>query len=348
MPSLFRSGLWLLAAKASNAFDIIPQFPDPMATSVPYLEERDVDSMVGVFITNGQYQTMYCNPGRTPIDVSGRVLCSSPGLDPPNASTPVTACSDSFALFGTTSVACSYPTTCGSMRLLLSTDAASTETWIACGSALPATIYRNPPPITSGATTTTSSSSTMTSTTSTTSTSPPPPPSSSSSQAWIAGPVIGGVVGLALIGFLVWWLMRRRRRRAQAQHPVSQVAQTSEVPKTGSPAITSQWSSPAPTYGSPHNGYAPTSPTGTAVPPYPSQYPPPGPGSPSQMSSYGQGPSPVHGVSPPPGQYAPQHQWQAPAPIHEMPTQNYDGPAELSGNTGSAGSGPFEAPPSSK
>uniref|UniRef100_A0A8H7NBM6 Uncharacterized protein n=1 Tax=Bionectria ochroleuca TaxID=29856 RepID=A0A8H7NBM6_BIOOC len=276
MPSLFRSGLWLLAAKASNAFDIIPQFPDPMATSVPYLEERDVDSMVGVFITNGQYQTMYCNPGRTPIDVSGRVLCSSPGLDPPNASTPVTACSDSFALFGTTSVACSYPTTCGSMRLLLSTDAASTETWIACGSALPATIYRNPPPITSGATTTTSSSSTMTSTTSTTSTSPPPPPSSSSSQAWIAGPVIGGVVGLALIGFLVWWLMRRRRRRAQAQHPVSQVAQTSEVPKTGSPAITSQWSSPAPTYGSPHNGYAPTSPTGTAVPPYPSQYPPRG------------------------------------------------------------------------
>lgn len=54
MPSLFRSGLWLLAAKASSAFDIIPQFPDPMATSVPDLEERDVDSMVGVFITNGQ------------------------------------------------------------------------------------------------------------------------------------------------------------------------------------------------------------------------------------------------------------------------------------------------------
>ncbi|KAL4874326.1 hypothetical protein BJY04DRAFT_204087 [Aspergillus karnatakaensis] len=36
------------------------------------------------------------------------------------------------------------------------------------------------------------------------------------SKAWIAGPVVGGVVGLLLIGGLVWFFLRRRRRRAGA------------------------------------------------------------------------------------------------------------------------------------
>ncbi|KAH6634348.1 hypothetical protein B0J18DRAFT_415936 [Chaetomium sp. MPI-SDFR-AT-0129] len=38
---------------------------------------------------------------------------------------------------------------------------------------------------------------------------------SGGSQAWIAGPVIGGVVGLAAIAAATYFLLRRRRRRKQ-------------------------------------------------------------------------------------------------------------------------------------
>ncbi|KAH7118921.1 hypothetical protein B0J11DRAFT_80495 [Dendryphion nanum] len=40
----------------------------------------------------------------------------------------------------------------------------------------------------------------------------------SESQAWIAGPVIGGVVGAGLFGFLGWWLHKRRQRQKQAAY----------------------------------------------------------------------------------------------------------------------------------
>ncbi|KAJ5760646.1 hypothetical protein N7520_007802 [Penicillium odoratum] len=37
-------------------------------------------------------------------------------------------------------------------------------------------------------------------------------PSSSSSQAWIAGPVVGAIAGMALVGGLVLWYFRRTRK----------------------------------------------------------------------------------------------------------------------------------------
>lgn len=36
------------------------------------------------------------------------------------------------------------------------------------------------------------------------------------SQAWIAGAVVGPIVGCALVGFLVFWIMRRRAKKASA------------------------------------------------------------------------------------------------------------------------------------
>lgn len=41
----------------------------------------------------------------------------------------------------------------------------------------------------------------------------------SSSKAWIAGPVIGGVVALALIGAAIWWWRRRKATAAAAAAP---------------------------------------------------------------------------------------------------------------------------------
>ncbi|KAK8134574.1 hypothetical protein PG984_006586 [Apiospora sp. TS-2023a] len=42
------------------------------------------------------------------------------------------------------------------------------------------------------------------------------PSAPASSQAWIAGAVVGPVVGCALVGLLVWWIMRHRMKKAAA------------------------------------------------------------------------------------------------------------------------------------
>lgn len=36
----------------------------------------------------------------------------------------------------------------------------------------------------------------------------------------IAGGVVGGVAGVALIGVLIWWVLRRKRRTASTAHEV--------------------------------------------------------------------------------------------------------------------------------
>ncbi|KAJ0421374.1 hypothetical protein BJY00DRAFT_282599 [Aspergillus carlsbadensis] len=54
--------------------------------------------------------------------------------------------------------------------------------------------------------------------------------SGSSSKAWIAGPVIGGLVGIALIIGLIFFLRRRRQRRAAAADAATPIA---ELPEKG-------------------------------------------------------------------------------------------------------------------
>jgi hypothetical protein len=41
--------------------------------------------------------------------------------------------------------------------------------------------------------------------------------SGGSSEAWIAGPVVGGVVALILLGIILWWWGQRRRTRWPGQ-----------------------------------------------------------------------------------------------------------------------------------
>ncbi|KAI9666568.1 MAG: hypothetical protein M1821_004504 [Bathelium mastoideum] len=51
--------------------------------------------------------------------------------------------------------------------------------------------------------------------------------SSSSSHAWIAGPVVGGIVGLAAIAGVLFWLQRRRRRAQSTHYDLAPLSQAS-------------------------------------------------------------------------------------------------------------------------
>lgn len=48
---------------------------------------------------------------------------------------------------------------------------------------------------------------------------PPPGDESGGSKAWIAGAVVGPLLGLALVGFLVWFFLRRRKRNQNSNAP---------------------------------------------------------------------------------------------------------------------------------
>ena len=59
------------------------------------------------------------------------------------------------------------------------------------------------------------------------STSPPEPSPPTSSQAWIAGPVLGAVLGMVIIAGLAFWLGRRRERK---HGPATATIAVSSVP----------------------------------------------------------------------------------------------------------------------
>ncbi|KAK4223696.1 hypothetical protein QBC38DRAFT_459108 [Podospora fimiseda] len=65
----------------------------------------------------------------------------------------------------------------------------------------------------------------------------PPDSSSSSSKAWIAGAVIGPIVGIAIIGFLGYWLGIRRARQRDTNH---------NIPLSSPPPSQDHWHSPPP------------------------------------------------------------------------------------------------------
>ncbi|KAL2824241.1 hypothetical protein BDW59DRAFT_162577 [Aspergillus cavernicola] len=59
---------------------------------------------------------------------------------------------------------------------------------------------------------------------------------SGSSKAWIAGPVVGGLVGLVLIAGAVWFWLRRRRRQTP-EKPAGDEAQVAELDGKGHYAV---------------------------------------------------------------------------------------------------------------
>ncbi|KAL5394498.1 hypothetical protein PMIN02_004894 [Paraphaeosphaeria minitans] len=81
--------------------------------------------------------------------------------------------------------------------------------------------------------------------TSTPSSTPLPQPTETKSKAWIAGAVVGPILGLALVGFLAWFFLVRRKKKTTSPPPPMQQQQHNVPPSPypGSPA-----QSPAPYY----------------------------------------------------------------------------------------------------
>lgn len=75
-----------------------------------------------------------------------------------------------------------------------------------------------------------------------------PPPPSPSSKAWIAGPVIGGIVGAVGIGVLMWYIMRRKKRRAEKSTSPNETVATTSDKQPGSPTAQSGMYSPTHSY----------------------------------------------------------------------------------------------------
>ncbi|KAH6611919.1 hypothetical protein C7974DRAFT_87396 [Boeremia exigua] len=146
-----------------------------------------------------------------------------------------------------------------------------------------------------------------------------PAPKKSSSKAWIAGAVVGPLLGLALIGGLIWFFLRRKKTAAAAAPPPAQTTAAAAPPQYYPPPM-QQNASAAPFGVADGKQWAPQSPQSpvSSVPspgPYGGQYPQQGghagPGQEFVQPVYG---APSPSMSPPPlqqqGGYAPQQQQQ--------------------------------------
>ncbi|KAF2261543.1 hypothetical protein CC78DRAFT_349930 [Lojkania enalia] len=159
----------------------------------------------------------------------------------------------------TSSIYSTY-TICNSGFLYENTDDSSPQTNIFCGDesvnwsyyrVIPET-WISPPASTSSSTSRSSTprsspvSTTSSSSASETPTIIPAQEEKKESQAWIAGPVVGGVAALAIVGAIFWFLLRRKKK-ADAN------ANTSQPPPTAAPAYYAGSPNAPPTqpYGSP-------------------------------------------------------------------------------------------------
>src|ERR1700755_2371334 len=83
--------------------------------------------------------------------------------------------------------------------------------WIGCDQVRQATsLYRNSP--TTSIASLSSTSRSIDFTTTPTPTPTPIPPPAPSSKAWIAGAVVGPIVGLAIIAGLIFWIIQLKRK----------------------------------------------------------------------------------------------------------------------------------------
>ncbi|KAK7920477.1 hypothetical protein PG985_008499 [Apiospora marii] len=76
-----------------------------------------------------------------------------------------------------------------------------------------------------------------------------PAPAPASSQAWIAGAVIGPVVGCALVGLLVWWITRHRMKKASAATAAGSAGWTGGPYHQNQPLAPWPAASPSPSHG---------------------------------------------------------------------------------------------------
>lgn len=148
------------------------------------------------------------------------------------------------------------------------------------------------------------------------------------SKAWIAGAVIGPLLGLALIGFVVFFLMRRRKA-ANENHNMAVASDAKPDPSmadqslmhpsvyygAGSPSMTSPMAPGSPPVGKYYQGEPPSAVTSTPSPV--NGYMNPQQGMYQQQAAYGGAPYPPQQGQYPPqqhGQYSPQPSQYSPQP----------------------------------
>ncbi|KAH7062848.1 hypothetical protein BKA63DRAFT_187560 [Paraphoma chrysanthemicola] len=232
----------LAALQASQ--DVTP--PDAIITPGPNIEllrKQNNDQYIGWVQYSGFWSSQTCDFGNTYYAANGQWACCST-TRAGCANMPINCVSGSMiysvtASPGTTLTnsrvtrACTQIwtassdasfTVCNTASMFENDRDSNPKLNIICGvSSLNWSYYRQAPTTT---TTTRSSASTPSpspSTGSTRSSTPtptiiPPPMPEEKSKAWIAGAVVGPLVGLALIGFGAFFFIRRRRNKSHDQH----------------------------------------------------------------------------------------------------------------------------------
>ncbi|KAF3039699.1 hypothetical protein E8E12_003132 [Didymella heteroderae] len=194
---------------------------DPTITAPAVLPRQNSDTFIGYVELNNTWSSLDCNSGLTWYQsgqyaqccpatlahcyaptacVGGSQIYTYPDLSP---SVSTIACTDNY-----NNPALSV---CNTIFIFENTQDSNPRTNINCGdSSAGWSYYRDIPP--ESTTTTSSMSGTTTST-------PVPPALTSSpvpsSKAWIAGAVVGPILGFALIGAGFWLFLRRRKRAVQ-------------------------------------------------------------------------------------------------------------------------------------
>ncbi|KAF3035272.1 hypothetical protein E8E11_004016 [Didymella keratinophila] len=226
------SGLRTILAIASTFMQLSSATPaDPTITAPAVLPRQNSDTFIGYVELNNTWSSLDCQSGLTwyqsgqyaqccPATVAhcyaatacvgGSQIYTYPDLSPSVSTIACTANYNNAAL-----------SICNTIFIYENTKDSNPRTNINCGdSSANWSYYRDIPP---EATATTSSLPGAT-------TSAPVPPAQTpepepSSNAWIAGAVVGPVLGFALIGAGVWTILRRRKNNAQLpQHGSASMA----------------------------------------------------------------------------------------------------------------------------
>ncbi|KAF9693921.1 hypothetical protein EKO04_007981 [Ascochyta lentis] len=270
MHSTFFVGLTLFVC--SLAAILTPS--DPTITPGPQIDllrKQNDDRYMGWLSYDGAWSTQRCDAGATYFQSGGHWRCcatTAAGCDIPQA------CVNGNLIYSISSTALTIPCTsaysaltdrsftiCNTAFMYENQQDSSPQTNVNCGvSSLNWSYYRVQP---EEAKTTSQPSAARSTTAATTSDgsgdSAPASPTlpsqptkkKSSSKAWIAGVVVGPILGLALIGFLAWFCIRRKKRSSNT---------TTAAAGAPNPYTT-------------HPQPQPLSPTGPASPPQ--YYPPP-------------------------------------------------------------------------
>ncbi|OCL00579.1 uncharacterized protein K441DRAFT_651553 [Cenococcum geophilum 1.58] len=286
--ALLSTSVWRATANAVPA-------PEAQITPAPILQRQNDAAFMGYFSTNGTWTSLDCNSGLTWYQSGNYAQCCPTTVASCIAPTGCISGSQIYPRSGTvTTVACTdnYDnlawSICNTIFIYENTADSNPHTDIVCGnSPVNWSYYRQiPTSATSSSESSTTPSSTNSSPTAT-STSPVPTPSGKKSQAWIAGAVVGPLVGLALLGALLFFLLRKKKTPASAPQPQQTTDYKPGAAAYQQPALSPQY---PPQNQYPQQGYQPGSLNPmTPAPQYqhtPVGSPPPQEIQPSQYTQY--------------------------------------------------------------